>query len=364
MKPAPRIAVESTDRLEAPAVLERLVQGAMAAGASDLHLHLQGAIAEVALRIDGVLNPSTSLAADLAQRVIGRIKYLARLQTWQDTLPQDGRINGPDLGLPHDLRVATYPTVTGEKVVLRLFTDAGLRRLHELGLDPAARAALESFLRRPAGLLLLTGPAGSGKTTTIYAGLLELLELGGRHVITIEDPVEQRIPGVMQTEVCEARGLTFATAARHLLRQDPQVLVIGEIRDDDTAAIAVRSALTGHLVISTLHAGSCGGVLERLLVLCRDHSAVAAAVEVVWNQRLVRRPCGRCRGEGCADCAGTGYRGRRPIAEWVRVDGAAREALRHGRVLLPAAISLEAAARELVGQGLTDGAELRRVIGS
>jgi type II secretory ATPase GspE/PulE/Tfp pilus assembly ATPase PilB-like protein len=259
--------------------------------------------------------------------------------------------------------VSTYPTVTGEKVVLRLFTMSGVKRLDALEFDPGTRAALAGFLRRPAGLLLLTGPAGSGKTTTIYACLLELAEAGGRHIITVEDPVEQVLPGVMQTEVCEARGLNFATAARHLLRQDPQVLAIGEIRDEETAAIAVRSALTGHLVISTLHAGSCAGVMERLMVLCRDHSAVAAAVDLVLNQRLVRCVCGGCRGEGCAACAGTGYRGRRPLAEWVQLDDAARAALRAGRVAVKPAQALEAAGRQLVSGGVSDAAELRRVLG-
>src|SRR5213078_1998525 len=143
-------------------------------------------------------------------------------------------------------------------------------------------------LKKNSGMLLLTGPAGSGKTTTIYACLRHLAQSGGRHIITVEDPVEQVVPGIMQTEVNEVLGLDFAKAARHLLRQDPQVLVIGEIRDEETVNIAVRAALTGHLVISTLHAGSCKGVFERLLVLCADHSAVAAAVELVLNQRLVR----------------------------------------------------------------------------
>src|SRR6185503_17420258 len=136
-----------------------------------------------------------------------------------------------------------------------------------------------NFLRQTSGLLLLTGPAGSGKTTTIYACLRQLAEMGGRHIITVEDPVEQVVPGVMQTEVSEARGLDFAKAARHLLRQDPQVLVIGEVRDEETANIAVRAALTGHQVISTLHAGSCKGVFERLLMMCADVSAVASCVE-------------------------------------------------------------------------------------
>ena len=179
-------------------------------------------------------------------------------------------------------------------------------------MPAAANAELEKFLRQTTGLLLLTGPAGSGKTTTIYACLRHLAELGGRHIITVEDPVEQIVPGTMQTEVNEAIGLDFARAARHLLRQDPQVLIIGEIRDEATAQLAVRAGLTGHLVISTLHAGSCQGVFERLLAMCADHSAVASAVELVLNQRLIRKVCSACDGAGCETCLHTGY--QRPRA--------------------------------------------------
>ena len=176
-------------------------------------------------------------------------------------MPQDGRIDKGDVHGLCDIRVATYPTVTGEKIVLRLFNPLAAKGIAELDFPGEAAAQLNHFLRQPSGMMLLTGPAGSGKTTTIYACLRALAEPGGRHIITIEDPVEQIVPGVMQTEVNEARGLDFAKAARHLLRQDPQAFVIGEIRDEETANIAVRAALTGHLVISTLHAGSCQGVL-------------------------------------------------------------------------------------------------------
>jgi general secretion pathway protein E len=210
----------------------------------------------------------------------------------------------------------------------------------------------------------LTGPAGSGKTTTIYACMTELAENGGRHVITIEDPVEQIIPGIMQTEVNETRGLTFAQAARHLLRQDPEVFVIGEIRDEETANIAVRAALTGHLVIATLHAGSCHGVLERLLVLCADHSAIAAAVKLILNQRLLRKTCGDCAGAGCASCLQTGCRGRVPVAEWWKPDA---EAQRKIRVKETNAIAprqtLEEAAQILVRRNLITPAEYRRTFG-
>jgi general secretion pathway protein E len=283
----------------APQILERLVQQAERAGASDIHLQMGQATAAISFRLDGVMTPPARMPAAIAERVFGRIKFLARLKTYQESLPQDGRIDLADLKAHSDIRVATYPTVTGEKIVLRLFNTAASKPLAGLDFPPDARAELEGFLSQTAGLLLLTGPAGSGKTTTIYACLRALAEPGGRHIITVEDPAEQIIPGIMQTEVNEARGLDFARAARHLLRQDPQVLVIGEIRDDETANIAVRAALTGHLVISTLHAGSCNGVFERLLAMCPDHSAVASSVELVLNQRLLRRLCGDCSGTGC-----------------------------------------------------------------
>jgi type II secretory ATPase GspE/PulE/Tfp pilus assembly ATPase PilB-like protein len=261
--------------------------------------------------------------------------------------------------------VATYPTVTGEKIVLRLFNQTSVRTLSELGFPADARAELERFLRRSAGLLLLTGPAGSGKTTTIYACLRHLAEAGGRHIITVEDPVEQVLPGIMQTEVSEARGLTFATAARHLLRQDPQVLVLGEIRDDETANLAVRAALTGHLVISTLHAGSCKGVFERLLVMCADRYAVVSSVEMVVNQRLVRRLCVGCDGTGCEACLDTGYHGRVPVVEWCKVTDDLREQIRlHGPAGIRPHRSLEDAARALVRDGVTDAAETCRLFGS
>lgn len=353
-----------TTDTDAPEFLTNLIRRAETAHASDIHLRRTGGGAEVAFRLDGWLTPVQKLPDDLAERVFGRIKYLARLKTYQDSLPQDGRIGAADGGARQDIRVATYPTVTGEKIVLRLFQDTATRSLEELGLPPAAVAELASFLRGPQGLLLLTGPAGSGKTTTIYACLRLLSELGGRHVITIEDPVEQVLPGIMQTEVAEARGLTYAVAARHLLRQDPQVLVIGEIRDDETASLAVRAALTGHLVISTLHAGSCCGVFERLLVMCPDHYAVASGVALVLNQRLARRRCLACAGNGCDECLKTGYRGRLPLVEWCRLDDAARCALRRqgAETVRPAATLMESA-RDVLRRGLSDLGELERCLG-
>lgn len=348
----------------APEILENLARQARQAGASDIHLQMRGAGAEIAFRLDGLLVPHSTLPPAVAERVFGRIKYLARLKTYQDSLPQDGRIDRSALDAASDLRVATYPTVTGEKIVLRLFAPGSVRELEELAFPAPAVAELKWFLRQSAGLLLLTGPAGSGKTTTIYSCLRHLAESGGRHIITVEDPAEQIIPGVMQTEVCEARGLDFAKAARHLLRQDPQVLVIGEVRDEETATIALRAALTGHLVIATLHAGSCRGVLERLQVLCPDRSAIAAALELVLNQRLMRQVCAACGGAGCGPCLQTGYSGRVPLVEWLRADDRLRAQIRNHELheVLPQR-SLEESARLLVQAGGTNEAEYRRIFG-
>ena len=348
----------------APKILVDLILQAEKSGASDIHLQMRGQTAQVAFRLDGVLTPITEIPVSVAERVFGRVKFLARLKTYQDSLPQDGRIEHTDLGCQHDIRVATYPTVTGEKIVLRLFNVTAVKTLAELGLPETAEAAIDAFLHQTTGLMLLTGPAGSGKTSTIYACVRQLGERSGRHIITIEDPVEQIIPGTMQTEVNEAIGLDFARAARHLLRQDPQVLVIGEIRDEETANLAVRAGLTGHLVISTLHAGSCRGVFERLLVLCRDHSAIASAVELVLNQRLIRKLCPACHGAKCSDCLNTGFQGRLPLVEWLRLNEDHRAKIRSGNFQhVTPQPTLAEFARDLVHRGLSNQIEMQRVLG-
>ncbi len=355
---------EKKPELSAPKILEQLIHRAEGACASDIHLQMRGHAAEVAFRLDGVITPVTELPAEVAERVFGRIKFLSRLKTYQEMLPQDGRIAREEIKSRNDIRVATYPTVTGEKIVLRLFNSDTVKTLNQIEFSDGARVELEKFLRQPSGLLLLTGPAGSGKTTTIYGCLRHLAEQGGRHIITVEDPVEQVVPGTMQTEVNEAIGLDFARAARHLLRQDPQVLIIGEIRDEATAQLAVRAGLTGHLVISTLHAGSCRGVFERLLAMCSDLSAVASAVELVLNQRLIRKICPSCDGAGCESCLQTGYNGRLPLVEWLRLDEKRRDLVRRRELSsLAPAQTLEASACSLVNQGVTNEAEYKRIFG-
>jgi general secretion pathway protein E len=347
----------------APTLVEELCAKAERAGASDIHLQLTSAGAEVSFRLDGVLSPTNTFPPEVAERIVGRIKYLARLKTYQDSLPQDGRIDKADVGTSSDIRVSTYPTVTGEKIVLRLFSQEQAKTLAELQFPEEIRATLQEVLRKPAGLILLTGPAGSGKTSTIYAALRYLVQLGGRHIITVEDPVEQIVPGIMQTEVNEPRGLNFATAARHLLRQDPQVLIIGEVRDEETAKICVRAASTGHLVLSTLHAGSCKGVFERLALLCPDAYALSSSLELILNQRLARRLCPKCAGSGCEDCLNTGYRGRIPIIEYCRINEASRSLLHKSDLTAIKPVkSLQETAPELVRSGLTNPAEIARIL--
>lgn len=346
----------------APAFLENLVQQAEKARASDIHLQMQGSSAAIAFRLDGVMCSRTEIPDPLAERLFGRIKYLSRLKTYQDSLPQDGRIDKAELRAAHDIRVATYPTVTGEKIVLRLFADCAAHSLEELDFPGPALTELDRFLRGSSGLMLLTGPAGSGKTSTIYACLRRLAERGGRHIVTVEDPVEQLVPGIMQTEINLARGLSFAVAARHLLRQDPQVLVIGEIRDEETAEIVVNAGMTGHLVISTLHAGSCQAVMERLLAMCHDSYVASSAIELIVNQRLLRRVCPQCHGARCDACLQTGYQGRVPVLEWFRFNDVSRQALRAGSAAaVKPEISLQQSGRKLVAGGITNAAEFERI---
>ncbi|MGV3774599.1 MAG: GspE/PulE family protein [Verrucomicrobiales bacterium] len=350
--------------MDAPATVNALIARAAQARASDIHLQMSPTGAEVNFRMDGVMTPVTTFAAPLAEKVFGRIKYLAKLKTYQESMPQDGRIDKADVGGENDVRVSTYPTVTGEKIVLRFFVREAQVDLKDLGLPDAALSELTWALRQNSGLILLTGPAGSGKTTTIYAALRQVASLGGRHIITVEDPVEQIIPGVMQTEVNEGMGLTFSKAARHLLRQDPQALVIGEVRDEDTASICLRAASTGHLVISTLHGGSCQGVMERFTLLCPDQFALFNSTRLILNQRLIRKLCAACRGSGCDCCLGTGYFGRRPVVEFFSArELPPRKLVTEGFDAFVAKRSLREEADLLLRESVTDLKEIERVFG-
>ena len=359
-KPAPGWA-PPIDEQDATGAVEWMLKFASRHKASDVHLQLDRETCRVQLRLDGVLVSVGELQGEAAARILGRVKYLAKLKTYVESLPQDGRISGGEVGLASDVRVSTYPAVTGEKLVLRLFYEADQMKFGQLGFPSEVNATLEQQLAIRSGMILLTGPAGSGKTTTIYALLQRLLETDACHVITVEDPVERVVPGIMQTEIDPERGLTFAKALKHLLRQDPQVLVIGEIRDEETAAMALRASMTGHLVIATLHAGSCRGVVERLNALTDDPHLVAGQLRLILNQRLVRRICTDCSGGGCGSCFDSGLRGRVPHLEMLRVEEAKREAIAAKRLAkLAPTFSFEQSREHLLGQALTSETEINR----
>ena len=326
--------------------------------ASDIHLECDTASLHVSYRIDGVLVPITQAhGTEMSEQVISRIKVMAELDIAERRVPQDGRfkvrVNGRDI----DFRVSIMPNIFGEDAVLRLLDRQSLTeqakalRLDHLGLDPAGMAAIRKLARKPHGMLLVTGPTGSGKTTTLYATITEIH--GGREkIVTIEDPVEYRLPRVLQIPVNEKKGLTFARGLRSILRHDPDKIMVGEIRDDETAQIAVQAALTGHLVFTSVHANNVFDVLGRFLHMGVDAYSFAAALNGIVAQRLLRTNCPHCSvpvrpddaalleaglslaavadwhfraGKGCGQCRGVGYQGRRAVAEVLVLDDHLRE---------------------------------------
>lgn len=376
--------------------VDEVLREGMRRGASDIHIEPAAGRVIVRMRLDGVLHPGIEAATDVPANIVARVKVLADLLTYQTDTPQEGRIDRARIGAPSDLRVSTFPTVHGEKVVVRLFdpTTQGAR-LEDLGYPPDLRAALERRLLMPRGVVLLTGPAGSGKTTTIYAALKFLLDAtgGARNIVTVEDPVERVLPGVTQTQVHPATGLTFARCLRSLMRQDPEVIVVGEIRDRETADIAVEAGLTGHLVISTVHSGTAAGVLTRLLNMKIEPYLIASAVTFVAAQRLARKLCASCRrplagphellglpddlrqsaceASGCDACFGSGYVGRTVLVECLAVGPRMAQAIMDraaGEVLESIAeeegmAPLRQAALAAVASRITSPSEIRRVLG-
>jgi general secretion pathway protein E len=355
--------------------VQRLFELACEMGASDLHVEPDGTAVTVRARKDGVLVPMEPLPAEIGARVVGRVKALADLLAYRTDVPQEGRIAADRSGVGVEIRVATYPTIHGERIALRFDApEAAAMQLAALGLPAAALAGLRAAIERPDGVVLLTGPSGSGKTTTLYACLRHVAErIPRRSIVTVEDPVERRVPGVTQTQVAPAAGLDFARALRSILRQDPEVLLVGEIRDRETAGIALEAGLTGHLVASTIHAGTATNVFARLTDMGVEPFVVTTAVRGVLAQRLLRRRCPDCDpSPACPTCAGTGYRGRLLLAEWLEVTPALRAAiLARGDGDALAAAAREGGARTLrdealalVESGLTTREEVDRVLGA
>jgi general secretion pathway protein E len=332
-----------------------LVRDAYNSGASDIHLEATRSGLSVRFRLDGVLSPSLEPPPNLQHAVVSRIKLLAELDIAERRRPQDGRVRVRLESRELDLRVSTVPTMHGESVVLRLL-DRGGRPvdLEDLGMSAELLAAMERLTTRPHGMVLVTGPTGSGKTTTLYACLARR-ERAVEKIITIEDPIEYQLDGITQVPVHRQAGVGFATALRSILRQDPDVLMIGEMRDQETAEIAVQAAMTGHLVFSTLHTNDAVSAVARLVDLGVPDYLVAATLEGVLAQRLVRRVCDDCRepysaasdvlaavvarpvgnatrrtlhrGRGCASCRGTGFKGRIGVFELVLINDELRDAI-------------------------------------
>ena len=351
---APAAAREDVKRLsdfasEEPVIryVNRLISQAAAARASDIHIEASADRVVQRLRVDGLLRDIDPPPTGLHDNIVSRIKVMAGLNIAEKRLPQDGRFRVVVEGREIDLRVSIVPTLHGESLVLRL-----LDRVHapldlgELGFTGALREQLMQLLALPSGMLLVTGPTGSGKTSTLYAAL-QLLNSRERKILTVEDPVEYQLPGINQIPVRPAIGLNFATLLRSLLRQDPDILLVGEIRDVETARIAAQASLTGHLLLSTLHTNDAVGAIIRLVDMGLEEYLIAAVLKGVMAQRLVRCLCAECRQPyrpepgllrqsrlagladrdltlyrplGCEACGGTGYRGRTAIAELLLFD--------------------------------------------
>ena len=332
-----------------------LVRDAYEAHASDIHLEATRHGLSARFRLDGVLVPALEPPAELHHAIVSRIKLLAELDIAERRRPQDGRIRVRLDETELDLRVSTVPTMFGESVVLRLL-DRGSRpaELEALGMNASMLATLDHLVTRPHGMLLVTGPTGSGKTTTLYASLSRRPK-STEKIVTVEDPVEYQLPDVTQVPVHRQAGVTFATALRSILRQDPDVIMIGEMRDAETAEIAVQAAMTGHLVFSTLHTNDAVSAIPRLLDLGVPEYLVAATVEGVLAQRLVRRVCDGCRssyesdpshvaaltgrpsgrvtlqrGLGCSACRFTGFQGRVGIFELLELTDEIKDAVLTG----------------------------------
>ncbi len=335
-------------------LVNMVLADAVRLGASDIHIEPQRDSLRIRYRVDGLLREVMSVPRSALASVVSRLKIVSGLDIGERRLPQDGRTRIAVDGQLVDARVSSLPSVHGEKVVVRLLAPADrLQALEDVGLDPDQLADLRRVLQTPQGLVLLTGPTGSGKTSTLYSALQEI-HTPDRNIVTLEDPVEVQIPGLTQVQVHERSGLTFSRGLRAVLRQDPDVVLVGEVRDTETAELAMRASLTGHLVLTTLHTNSALSSITRLVDMGLEPFMVGSALSAVVAQRLVRRPCGACavpdqpdpalllslgvdpavlesatprRGTGCVECGQTGYRGRVGIFEVLVVDQELRQVL-------------------------------------
>jgi len=371
--------------------VDALLTAARQLGASDVHLQPCPEGMDVAWRLDGVLQPVGRFRRGAKSDVIARLKVMAELLTYRNDVPQEGRIRSA--GQEVEMRVSTFPTLHGERAVVRLFAAEGrYLYLEDLGLPAELAVSLEKLLVETSGAVVVSGPAGTGKTTTVYACLREIVRGSGgqKCVVSLEDPIEMRVDGVAQSQVNEAGGFSFATGLRSLMRQDPEVILLGEIRDRITAETAFQAALTGHLLLTTFHAGSAAGAISRLGDMGIEPYLLRSGILAIVSQRLVRRLCSCARESndpaqalglpvarfhvpvGCERCHGTGYHGRMVLAEMLEAE---RSDL--GRAILDRSdaghleqLAVQAGmvtrwqrALEAVQAGMTSPQEIRRVLG-
>ena len=394
-EPEPGTLSEEADR-DAPVIklVHSIIAQAVQQGASDIHISPEEGDAKVLFRVNGVLAPAATVKRRMAVGVVSRIKIMGDLDIAERRVPQDGRFALTVEGRRVDIRVVSLPLVHGEGVVLRIL-DKGVtvQNLESLGMGPDELSRFERAIHKPNGAVLVTGPTGSGKSTTLY-GALTVLNDGERSILTIEDPVEQRMAGVKQMQIAPKAGVTFDVGLRSMLRADPDVIMVGEIRDRETAHIAVEAALTGHLVLSTLHTRDAPSALGRLMDMGIEPFLVSSAIDCVVAQRLVRMLCTHCKrpqrlseavlaehgltgsepleAVGCSRCGGSGYRGRVGLYEVMSVDERVRTlVLEHGSVDEIAAAAEQAGMARLrndglakVRAGLTSIAEIERMTSS
>ncbi|HUV47428.1 MAG TPA: ATPase, T2SS/T4P/T4SS family [Actinomycetes bacterium] len=385
---------DTVDQTPTVRLLDALLGDAVRGGASDIHVEPQRDAVRIRYRIDGLLRDMMTVPRNAGPSMISRLKIISGLDISERRVPQDGRTRISVDGTAIDARVSTLPAIHGEKIVIRLLTSTDhVQALNELGLLPDQLEALRNSLRVSQGLILITGPTGSGKTNTLYSAIDHVIT-PERNVVTLEDPVEIQLPGITQVNVNVRSGMTFARGLRAVLRQDPDVVLVGEIRDQETAELALRASLTGHLVLSTVHTNGAAQALTRLVDMEIAPYLVASSLNLVVAQRLVRRVCEDCaepyvpsdeilatlavdlstlthaeprRGTGCVTCGTTGYRGRLGVFEVLPITAALRRAFAHEPTeetlhdVDPGFVTLQQAALHHAAKGLTTFEEVLRV---
>ena len=367
--PAVEDLLETADDAPIIRMLNALLTQAARDGASDIHIEPYERHSSVRFRVDGSLREVVQPNRALHAALISRLKIMADLDIAEKRLPQDGRISLRLGTRAIDVRVSTLPSAHGERAVLRLLDKSeGRLTLEAVGMQGDTLARFEPLIAQPHGIILVTGPTGSGKTTTLYAALQRLDATQG-NIMTVEDPIEYELPGVGQTQVNAKIDLTFAKALRAILRQDPDVIMIGEIRDFETAQIAIQASLTGHLVLATLHTNDATSAITRLTDMGVEPFLLSSSLLGVLAQRLVRKYCGACRGAGCAQCSHTGYAGRTGVFELLVVDDAIRaqihnqapEADIRAQAMAGGMALMRQDAERLIAAGITSREEVLRV---